>query len=345
MIQHKGRCNMKRNRITRNSLSIALFVFAIGIALAASGPAWAKPKSAATGPDPTTVIPCTASTTTLSANNTVYVVSSFTTTFTGTCIKLIGNNDLLTFSAGGSTVQGPGATSSSGAGIDIEGTNDVINGRASNVTGFAIGILDNGSNTLGDNIDVGCFAGSCATADGNGIGLEMTGGTVRWNNVGSAYNTGDGIFFNGCGDECGISDFFTADNGGDGLAVRNSGDGMAAVFISIDNTGNGVHLGGTRDKTGNSEFTVADASTSSTLGVYNNGSDGVFLDTSEKNAADVVTGIDAESNGGIDLHDATATCGSQGHCNLWVSLIVGAGGTTQAGTATSPACIPLLPNL
>lgn len=280
-----------------------LFILAILVAVGLTGSQAALAKSH--GPamvDPTTIAPCTSATTTLSASNTVYTLtSSFSTTFTGICIKVTGSNDLLMLSSD-VTITGPGA----GTGIDIEGSNDTLNGRAGTVSGFATGILDHGKGTLGEDVDV----------TGNVTGLELTGRTVRWVNVASFSNTGNGIWFNGCAGQdssqtagCTIADFFTGSNGLDGLLINNGSDGAsAAVFISMNNTGNGVHLGGTVGGSGNSEVVLDDAAVESPT-IADNGLDGIFLDTSENGAADTVTGIIAGGNTGIDLHDATTNCG------------------------------------
>jgi hypothetical protein len=313
-----------------------LFVWAIVVGLGVSGSPAALAKSH--GPnmvDPTTIAPCTSATTTLAASNTIYTLtSSFSTTFTGICIKVTGSNDLILLSSD-VTITGPGA----GTGIDIEGSNDTLNGRAGTVSGFAIGVLDHGRGTLGEDVDV----------TGNVTGLELTGRTVRWVNVAAFSNTGNGIWFNACTGQdssqtagCTISDFFVGSNGLDGLLINNGSNGAsAAVFISMSNTGNGVHVGGSTAGTGNSEVVVDDAAVESPT-IADNGLDGIFLDTSENGAADTVTGIIAGSNTGIDLHDATTNCGSSGQFNLWSSLIFG---TSKAGATTSPTCIPQIPNL
>lgn len=312
-----------------------MLVILVGLGLTGSQAAWAKPHRLA-AVDPTTVAPCTSGTTILGANNTIYTLeSSFSTTFMGTCIKLTGSNDLLLLGSS-VTVTGPGAV---GIGIDIEGSNDTLNGRAGTVSGFATGILDHGKGTLGEDVDV----------TGNVTGLELTGRTVRWVNVGSFSNTGNGIWLNACTGQdssqtagCALSDFFTASNTLDGLLINNGSNGAsAAVFVSMSNTGNGVHVGGTTAGAGNSEVVLDDAAVE-TPTIADNGGDGIFLDTSENGAADTVTGIIAGSNTGIDLHDATTNCGSSGSFNLWSSLIFD---TSKAGATSSPACIPQLPNL
>ncbi len=295
--------------------------------LGLSGPqgAWAKTKLQQV--DPMTIAPCTSSTTTLSGSNIVYTLStSFSTTFTGTCIKVTGNNDLVIIGPS-VTISGAGA----GIGIDVEGSNDLINGRSSTISGFATGLLDHGSNNLGDNLNF----------SGNGTGLKLTGTTLRYINLNSSSNTGVGIWLSGCGDECAVSDFFVGSNGGDGLLINGSSPAaVASLFISQDNTGNGVHVGGpSGDNVGN--VFIDDAALDSTLAVNNNGKDGVFLDASENGAIDMVTGVISDLNGsGIDMHDATANCGSSGHFNLWSSLSFG---TSKAGGTSSPACIPNLP--
>ncbi len=302
-----------------------------GLGLTGSQAAWAKKHNDGGGQvDPTTITPCTSATTTLATSNIVYTLSTgFSTSFVGTCIKVTGNNDLIIIGPQ-ATITGPGSATAS-IGIDITGTNDTINGRASTISSFGTAVLDAGTDTLGDNLDF----------TGNGVGLKMTGHTTKWVNLNSSSNTGSGVWFNGCQDTCVINDFFTGSNGGDGMLINGQSQGtVASVFISQDNTGYGVHVGQATGQ-GNGPTIIDDASLDSTLAVNNNGSDGVFLDVSEAGALDVVTGVDAENNSGIDMHDATTNCGSgAGHFNLWSSNFFG---TSKAGATTSPVCIPLLP--
>jgi hypothetical protein len=67
-------------------------------------------------------------------------------------------------------------------------------------------------------------------------------------------------------------------------------------------------------------------------GVGSNAGDGVFLDKSEATSGDFVFAVKATSNGGVDLHDATTTCGN----NQWVQNSYG---TSNANGTASPACI------
>ena len=317
--------------VKRGLLMLAILM---GVGLIGSQGAWAK-NAKLQQVDPTTIAPCTSATTNLAGSNIIYTLTtSFSTTFTGICIKVTGNNNLLILDSS-VTISGPG----SGIGIDIEGNNNTINGRAGTISGFATGVLDDGKGTLGDDLDL----------TGNVTGLKLTGHTVRWLNVAAFSNTGNGIWISGCSGQdssqtagCTITDFFTGNNGLDGLLINNGSDGAtAALFISTGNTGNGVHVGGPLGGAGNSEVVIDDAAVESpTIGA--NGLDGIFLDASENGAADTVTGIIAGNNGGIDLHDATTNCGSSGHFNLWSSLSFG---TSKAGATTSPVCIPQLPNL
>ena len=299
----------------------------VGLGLTGSQAAWAKGKLSQV--DPTTIAPCTSATTTLAGSDIVYTLTaSFSTTFTGTCIKVTGNDNLLVIGPQ-ITISGAGA----GIGIDIEGSNNVINGRASTISGFATGVLDHGSNSLGDDLDF----------TGNGTGLKLTGSTLRWINLNSSSNTGAGIWLNGCTDECSVSDFFVSSNGGDGLLIDGgSPAASASLFISQDNTGNGVHVGSNSKDTINGKVVIDDAALAEIDADNNNGLDGVFLDVSESGAIDKVTGIISDMNGGIDMHDATTNCGTSGHFNLWSSLSFG---TSKAGATSSPVCIPNLPSL
>jgi len=313
---------------------LLMVVVLVGLGLTGSQAAWAKPQGAKQV-DPTTITPCTNATTVLNANNVVYTLSSsFSTSFTGTCISLTGNNDLIVIGPE-ITITGPGTSNANSIGIKITGNTDVINGRASTITGFALGVLDNGNSTLGDNMTF--------TDDGTGLELGSGGHSPRWVNVNSTSNTVNGVWINGCGDDCQVSNFFTASNGGDGVLMSNGGGpgNMVSIFVSQDNTGDGVHVGNTSGGGTNASI-VDDAALSATLAINNNGGDGVFLDASENGSQDVVTGVESDDNTGIDMHDATTNCGTGGmpKFNLWSSNVFG---TSKAGTTTSPTCIPLLP--
>src|ERR1700730_4616776 len=86
MIQIAGGCNMERN-IAKKAASIALFALTLGVAVTASGVAWASPHKALV--DPTSFSTCG----TLSASNTIYVLTAnIVTASTGNCITLSGNN-------------------------------------------------------------------------------------------------------------------------------------------------------------------------------------------------------------------------------------------------------------
>jgi len=310
-------------------IKLGFFMLAIlvGLGLTGSQAAWAK-KAKNSQVDPTTIAPCTSATTTLNLSNVVYTLtSSFSTTFTGTCIKVTGSNDLIVIGPE-ITISGPGA----GIGIDVEGSNNLINGRSSLITGFATGVLDHGTDTLGDNLNF----------QENGTGLKMTGHTVKWINMNLSFNTGTGLWVNGCSDTCTVMDFFTASNGGDGVLINGGSQGtVLSVFIDQDNTGYGVHVGAATGGSQGHVF-IDDASLGAGVAINNNGLDGVFLDVSENGAIDVVTGVESDMNGGIDMHDATANCGSSGSFNLWSSNVFD---TSQAGATSSPACIPNLPTL
>jgi hypothetical protein len=329
----KDEIKAKENIMTIIKRGLLLVAILVGLGLTGSQAAWAKKDKEPKQVDPTTIAPCTSATTTLNLNNVVYTLkTSFSTTFTGTCISLTGNNDLLVIGPE-VTITGPGDSVTGSIGISITGNTDVINGRASTISDFGVGVLDNGNSTLGDNMTF--------TTNGTGLELGSSGHTPRWVNVNSTSNTGSGVWINGCGDDCQVSNFFSASNGGDGVLINNgAGPGsMVSIFVSQDNTGNGVHIGNTSGGGTNASI-VDDAALSSTLAINNNGKDGVFLDTSESGAQDVVTGVESDDNTGIDMQDATANCGTM-KFNLWSSNTFS---TSKAGTTTNPTCIPLLPN-
>ena len=306
---------MKRRNKT---LGKAVFVFMVAVVFAASGAAWAK-KPLSTNLINTAPVSITACGT-FGANNTLYLVSSFTTAATGDCIVISGDNDLVYFqpsNGGPGLITGPGVATSTGAGLHVTGDHATIEGNDAFITGFKVGVLSDGDTTVGDDIGVGTFT---AAAVGNGTGLELTKDHNRWTNVTSSQNTGAGIWINSANHAL-VADFFSASNGGDGVLITNSDSPAVNVFISVDNGANGVHLGCASTGPGsapvacknNNSATVADAFLSAPNGVDNNTSVGVLLDLSELNAGDHVTLIQSSGNTTTDMEDKSTTCST----NLW----------------------------
>ena len=314
---------------------------ALTAALVLTGPqaAWAKkPHASANAVDPTDITACG----TYSASNTIYLLTAnISTTSTGTCITLSGDDTTLALQGFNITYTGVGTQTGDGILIKSTANEDVIEGGGSEVSGFAVGVLDQGANTAGDDM----------ITVGNGIGLELNGtstGTEIWTNIDSSSNTAQGIFINRCTDECGVSDFFVSDNGGDGVLVTGSEGPRLSVFSAEGNGGAGVHVGCTSTNSNcsghaNSEVKIGDAPEGAggpdTPGVTGNAGDGIFLDQSEATVKDQVYLIFAGGNGvssGYDLHDASSTCGN----NHWVTNDYD---TAQAAGVSNPACIPLTP--
>ncbi|MGC2757552.1 hypothetical protein [Candidatus Binatus sp.] len=343
------------NRIAPKTPSFAartaalLFVFTVGVALATSGSAWAKKaKSVPAAISTVSISACSA--TALTGTNTIYLVTQNLTeaTASATCITLGGTGNTLALQ--GFDITGPGTVAdlgtpmcafagSTGDGIHIEtsANEDVIEGGGGEVSGFAVGVLDQGNNTAGDDV----------LTLGNGVGLKMNGGseaTELWTNLDSSENSMQGIFVASCGDECGAADFFTGNNCADGVLVTGSAGPRLNVFLSVDNGGAGVHIGCTSGCGTNSSVKVGDAPEGETGGtspaVTGNAGDGIFLDASEASTGDRVFLINTSGNhttSGYDLHDASSTCGA----NHWVTNTFNPPtGTARAGTVSSPACIP-----
>jgi hypothetical protein len=316
--------------------ALSLSLLALTVVLVLTGPqdAWAKKNHAsasANAVDPTSVTGCG----TLSGDNTIYqLTTNITTSSTGNCIVLSGSNDTLNLA--GYSITGPGAATSTGAGVRVTGSTNVIEGFNTTISGFAVGVMDRAANTLGDSINMTY----------NGIGLEVTNGgfsgsgtTQMWANFYADYNTAQGLYLYNCADECVATDFDASNNGADGVLITGSADARVNVFTAYDNGGAGVHVGCAFGCGTNSTITVVDAPIGviSTPAVTGNKGDGIFLDASESSAQDQVVLVKATGNGvtsGYDLHDATATCGS----NHWVSNNFG---TADANGVPNPACIPL----
>src|ERR1700674_430861 len=132
-------------------------VFALAISLVFTQAAFAKAKKPHSVHDPA-VTACG----TLSLSNVIYVVTAdITTTNTGNCLVLTGHDATLDLNKHNVTFTGTPGTSV-GAGVKITGDYNVVDGFSGIVSGFAIGVLDQGSTTVGDDINM----------VSNGIGLE-----------------------------------------------------------------------------------------------------------------------------------------------------------------------------
>jgi len=310
--------------------SLSIFALTVGLLFVGSQAAWAKkPHVSANAVDPTAVSACG----TLSANNTIYQLSAdiVQTSGTGNCIVLSGHDDTLDLF--GFSITRTATGTSAGAGIDVTGDTNVIEGFNATISGFAEGVLDSANNTVGDNLNM----------DSNGVGLELASGgsTQLWVNFSADNNTAQGVYLKSCSDECGLSDFDASNNGADGVLITGSEDARINVFTAFDNGGAGVHVGSSSscDFDCNTEVKVGDApiGITSVPAISGNKGDGIFLDASESTAIDQVYLVKATGNGvtsGYDLHDATSTCGD----NHWVG---NDWGTARAAAVSSPACIPL----
>jgi hypothetical protein len=298
----------------------------IALLLTGSQAAWAKHHASADEITPTNVTACA----TLSGNGQIYLVQNNLADTTGStpCITLSGHDDTLDLQGFSITYTGIGASTK--AGIAVTGSENVIEGSNSTISGFAEGILDTADNTAGDGVNV----------TGNGIGLELAGGsnsTEIWANFSADSNTAQGLYLKSCGDECSATDFDASGNGADGILVTGSDGARISVFTAAGNGGAGVHIGGTGISSSNGDVRVWDAPIGFPSGpaVTANLGDGIFLDASESAGADQVVFNFVSGNSGIDLHDATTTCGT----NHWVHNDFGTG-TAKAGSTSNPACIP-----
>ena len=313
------------------AFSMALLVFTLGVVLTPSGTAWARhsrpsrTSPGGEGPDPTPVSACG----TLSASDTIYyLTTNITTASTGNCITLSGSHSGLNLY--GYNITGPGTGTSTGYGIYITGTMDVVEGFDSTISGFRDGIYDNGTQILGDDLNV--------TGNVTGLLVGSSGYRHTWTNLSSYSNTGNGIWFNGCARGCVLADSATYDNGLDGLLVQGTDEFNGSVFIAADNGTNGVELGGTAGNT-NTDAHIVDAFITGLTwlnppydAVSGNTQNGILVDSGEID--DQISTIYAEGNGATywDLHDANTTCGT----DLWYNNTFT---TSRAGSTSSPTCI------
>lgn len=317
---------------TWKSLAPALLVCAAVIVLAPNS-AWARKahKLKANGPDPTPVSACG----TLAGNNVIYqVTADISTAATGTCITLSGSNSA--FDLHGFTISGPGG-SSTGSGIAITGSHDVVEGINGLVMGFKVGVTDTGTGTAGDDINL----------SNNGTGLLVSNSrSNRWANLEATGNSNNGIYVFDCDEFCSISDFFSNTNGANGILVVDSNDVKVDLFITDSNVGDGVHIGlpcsqgpGCKRDT---NIRVVDGFSGSVDGMDPfgpNGGSGIVLDQSEAKAQDQVSLVQS-SGQMIDLFDATQNCGSNPF-NLWFANDYD---TSQAGTTSPATCMePSIP--
>ena len=133
-------------------------------------------------------------------------------------------------------------------------------------------------------------------------------------------------------------EFDASGNGADGVLVQGSEGPRISIFTLDNNGGDGLHVGCTSGCGSNSTVKIVDAPIGfdTPPAIAGNAGDGIFLDASESSTKDQVTLVKASGNGGVDLHDASTTCGS----NHWVHNDYG---TASAHGVSSPACIPNVP--
>jgi len=318
-------------RKTTRSGALGASVFALAMSLVFTQAAFAKAKKPHSVHDPA-VTACG----TLNLSNVIYVVTAdISTASTGDCLVVTGHDASLDLNSHNITFTGSPGTSV-GAGVKVTGDFNVVDGFNGTISGFAVGVLDQGGSTVGDDINM----------LSNGIGLELTGETDIWTNFFAGTNTAQGIYLNSCSDECTISDFQSVGNTGDGVLITGSDGARASVFFISSNGGNGVHVGcsssscGGGDGSNNFQVRIGDGPIGFDVagqgGIDGNALDGVLLDKSEGSNRDQVFVIKSLHNTGIDLHDVTTTCGN----NHWFHNDYG---TAKAGATVSPACIPNVP--
>lgn len=318
---------MRRVLIKRTGFfGVALTALTVGLLLGGSQSAWAKAKHLASAGDvtPTLVTTCG----TYSGNGQIYLLQNNlaqTGSSSTTCITLSGHDSILDLL--GHTIIFTG-TNTSGSGLNLTGNQDVVEGDNATISGYSVGVLDTGTNNVGDSVNM----------TGNGIGLKMSGSfaeqTESWFNFSADSNTKQGVFLSGCTDECTLSDFDASSNGADGVLVQGSEDPRIGVFTADSNGGAGVHVGCPSGCGSNSTVKIYDAPVGFPSGpaVTGNVGDGIFLDKSEANKQDQVIFNFSSGNTGIDMHDASTTCGN----NHWEHNTFT---TSNANGTSSPACI------
>jgi hypothetical protein len=338
IIQIERRSNMNRTRITKKIMSVTILALIAGVAMAASGSAWARSKGLRVG-DPTPFSTCTK----LNGTNVLFeltaditaTVANITATGTSACITLGGDHNGLFLN--GHTITGPGSGAGAYTGIDITANHTMMEGLNATVIGFRVGIADTADRTFGDDFNV----------EGNGTGLKLTGHHERWYNFFASspsetrpdpLSNGTGVLVEGCVDSCSIANFDASGNTGDGVDVQESDSTAVELFVASNNGGDGVHLGGPSTGDGNNDVRVANAFFGDGVAnwVSGNGDDGVFLDSSEAGSRDQVTVVRASGNANFDLEDETTNCGGGSSFNLWYGNSFG---TSSPGFSASTACI------
>ncbi|MGB8411340.1 MAG: hypothetical protein WCE23_00790 [Candidatus Binatus sp.] len=305
---------------------VAFLALTAALVLAGPQAAWAKKAHASVNAvDPTAVSACGQST---AASNTIYYLTANLTeaSDSASCIVLSGSNSALNLY--GYNITGPGDTKSTAYGIEITGTHTVVEGFNSVISGFMYGIYDNGTQDFGDDVNV--------TENVDGLVIGSTNHTHDWSNFAAYSNTANGVWMDGCQDDCFLTDFLAYDNGTNGLLLHDTTGAAVSVFIAADNGTNGVELDGT-----NSGAVVADAYLtdltfieSPYTSISGNTENGIYLASGESN--DQVTTAYADGNGNdtayFDLRDGNASCGS----DLWFNntFTTAEANTTKYPTAT-----------
>jgi hypothetical protein len=261
----------------------------------------------------------------LDVSGSLYVLTSdITAAGGGDCLVISGHNIVLDLH--GFSITGPGG-SSSGTGIHIEdvSVDTSIEGYNAFVNSFEYGVDDQGLRTRGDDLNFG----DGTRSGSNVVGLYMHGdNSSDWANL-SFEDDGIGAMVH-C-NSCFLEGFYAAKNTGDAVVVTGSATASIDNFDAESNGGTGIHIG----------CPSGGGCINSGVNVYNgysdsNVGDGIFLDATEAASKDRVFNDGASDNAGVDLHDATNSCGA----NFWFD---NAAGTSKAESVSSPACIALNP--
>jgi hypothetical protein len=214
---------------------------------------------------------------------------------------------------------------------------DVVEGFDSTIKGFLAGVYDNGTQILGDDINV--------TGNVTGLLVGSSGHTHDWSSMGAYSNYGNGIWFDGCADDCFVTDFATYDNALDGLLVQGTSGFNASIFVAADNGTNGVELGGT-DGNENAHAHLVDAYITGLPyinppgdALSGNTHNGILIDSGD--TYDQVSTVYAADNGNgttyFDLKDANTNCTyTAGESNLWYNNTYT---TSEAGTTHPATCM------
>ncbi|HVN91908.1 MAG TPA: right-handed parallel beta-helix repeat-containing protein [Candidatus Binataceae bacterium] len=226
-----------------------------------------------------------------------------TLTFQGSGACLVIAADNVTLNIDGHSLKSSGG----GTGISITGANAFVDFNDGTVTGFAIGIEDDGSGavvqnfTSNNNTDTGIYVNGASGSTFGGFGANN--------------NTNHGIHLRRANNNI-LHNMALKDNGSFGLWAELSSNNVINNFVANNNGIAGVYFGCSSSGPAGGGPACAGANSGSNVvtstGDDNNGFYGLAIDLDSE--ANVIDGAEQSNNNGADdSYDANTNCGT----NLW----------------------------